>query len=376
MAKLLTTQFVEVMSALAPIVELRPADLAGDRADDLFLCALGFEPRCVTIPKQLRDAGYRADRALFLTYGTNLDDNAVNLGEVESILRGLAPHVDTIEVDAPEFSIRLRAALQVAITAAATQRACVTIDLSVMANRLVLKCLQTLLEYDVSLRILYSEAAVYYPTQDDYETEPEKWATDGVLGLEQGVGDVIPSIEQAGYALDPCPDAVLLFPSFKAERSKAVISFVDPSLLNNANDKVVWLVGVPHLPSDQWRMSAMRHLNSIEASSKQYEVSTFDYRETLKVLEQLYGEMSERYQITLSPLGSKMQAVGTALFCYLHPDVRVVLSTPKQYNAAQYSRGCKATWRIDLGSLSMVRQALDSVGTIRVDDDHFPAPTS
>ena len=370
MAKLLTTELADVMSNLAPILELKFADLTGREADDLFLCALGFEPRCVTIPKKLSGMGYRYGRARFLTYATNLDDNAVNRGELEGYLQVLAPDVEWIEADGSEFSARLRSTLDAVVSAAAPRRPRVTLDLSVMANRVVLKCLRTLLEYDVTLRIFYSEAAVYYPTREDYESEPQKWGTDGVLGLEQGVRDVVPSIEHAGYGLDPCPDAVVLFPSFKAERSRAVISFVDPSLLNDASGKVVWLVGEPHLPSDKWRVAAMRRINGIVTESRQYTVSTFDYRETIKVLEKLYGEISSGYRITLSPLGSKMQAVGTALFCYLHADVRVVLSTPKEYNAAQYSKGCKATWRIDLGSLSELRQALNSVGTLRVEDGH------
>ena len=368
MARLLTTRLVDVVSALAPIVKLESAEMKRDGADDLFLCALGFEPRCITIPGQLAGAGYRAERARFFIYSTNLRDNAVNLDELKANLDAMAGDVERLEVDEPEFATRLRRILETVVSVAGGRRASVTMDVSVMANRVVLKCLRTLLEYDVSLRILYSEAAVYYPTQRDYESDPEKWRTDGVLGLEQGVREVVPSIEYAGYALDPSPDCVILFPSFKAERSQAVISFVDPSLLNNVSGKVVWLVGVPHLLSDRWRVAAMCRLNGIDSQSKELQVSTFDYRETIKVLEQLYGEMSQGHRVTLSPLGSKMQAVGTALFCYLHPDVRVVLSTPKEYNAALYSEGCKAAWRIELGALSELRRALDAVGTLRVED--------
>ena len=78
--------------------------------------------------------------------------------------------------------------------------------------------------------------------------------------------------------------------------------------------------------------------------------------------------MSERYTITLSPLGSKMQALGTALFCYMHPDVRVIFSTPKEYNATQYSKGCKEVWKLDFGPLSELRRRLDQVGTLRVEE--------
>ena len=63
-----------------------------------------------------------------------------------------------------------------------------------------------------------------------------------------------------------------------------------------------------------------------------------------------------------------MQALGTALFCYMHPDVRIIFPTPKEYNAAQYTEGCKNIWEIDFGALSDYRRRLDEVGTLRIEE--------
>jgi hypothetical protein len=112
----------------------------------------------------------------------------------------------------------------------------------------------------------------------------------------------------------------------------------------------------------------MKAITRIGRSTPQYEISTFDYKDTVRVLERLHSERSESYTITVSPLGSKMQALGTALFCYMHPDVRVVFATPREYNAAQYSDGCKNVWEIDFGSLRDLRRTLDDVGTLRIAD--------
>jgi len=126
---------------------------------------------------------------------------------------------------------------------------------------------------------------------------------------------------------------------------------------------------VPHHEQDRWRLAAMKRINAIPQDAPQVEVSTFDYKDTLRVLERLHGELSGSYTITLSPLGSKMQALGTALFCYMHPDVRIIFSTPREYNAAQYSKGCKAVWKIEFGSLDEeLRRKLDQVGTLRVEE--------
>ena len=220
----------------------------------------------------------------------------------------------------------------------------------------------------MNLRIVYSEAAVYHPTKQEYELEPNKWKTENVLGLERGVRDLAASVDHPGHALDPLPDFTILFPSFKAERSRAVLHFVDQSLLTSPGDKVVWLLGRPHLLKNRWRLDAMKEINEITEDTPQHMICTFDYKDTLRTLERFHIERSETHTITLSPLGSKMQALGTAFFCYMHPEVRIVLSTPEEYNAEQYSEGHSDLWSIGFGALEALRRKLNSVGTLRIQE--------
>ena len=368
MAKIVSRQLADILGGLKAIEPLDAGSFAATSPEDLFLCALGFEPRCLILPGRLKVAGYRARRAAYFKYATNLDDNRVNLPELESHLRAIAPNVDPLDADAGDFTTRLRALLELIMREAPEKPPRVTLDVSVTANRLLLRCMKVLLEYDICARIIYSEAAIYHPTKEEYEQDQANLERDNLYGLERGVSDVMPSIDHPGHALDPLPDFLILFPSFKPERSLAVVSFVDPSLLANPGDKVVWLLGVPHLAEDHWRLDAMKKINAIGEGVPQYEVNTFDYKDTLQVLEGLHADKSERYTITLSPLGSKMQALGTALFCYMHPDVRVIFSTPKEYNAAQYSKGCKNVWEIDFDALDKLRRSLDEVGTLRIEE--------
>ncbi|HEX4963626.1 MAG TPA: hypothetical protein VF173_22550 [Thermoanaerobaculia bacterium] len=368
MAKIIRRLLPDILGDLSSIAPQDARTLVSDSPEDLFLCALGFEPRCLTHPRRLKNAGYKARRAAYFKYATNLDNNMVNLPGLESYLRAITPNVEPLDADTTDFTSRLRAFLDLIMSEASEKPPRITLDVSVTANRLLLRCMKVLLEYDIRLRIIYSEAALYRPTKKEYEHEPEKWERDDLLGLERGVSEVMPSIDHPGYALDPLPDFLVLFPSFKPERSKAVISFVDPSLLANSGGKVAWLLGVPHLKEDSWRLDAMKKINGISEAMLQYEVSTFDYKDTLQVLERIHAEKSESHTITMSPLGSKMQALGTALFCYMHPDVRVIFSMPKEYNAAQYSEGCKDVWEIDFGSLDDLRRSLDDVGTLRIEE--------
>ena len=368
MANVVSTELADVLGELP---EIGPFDLHSPGAvatDDLFLCALGFEPRCLTLPCQLQEASYRARRAVYFKYSTNIDDNSVNLPALEEHLRRLSETTQFLEADSEDFPNQLRSLLALTVSEASGESPRVTFDISVTANRLLLRCMKVLLEYSIHLRVIYSEAAVYHPTRDEYLREQQKLADDEAFGLERGVREIIPSTDHPGHALDPMPDFMILFPSFKRGRSKAVISSVDPSLLASPGRKVVWLLGLPHLDENSWRVDAMKAINGISGDAPQYIVSTFRYKDALDRLERLHMERSDTHSITLSPLGSKMQALATAFFCYMHPDVRVVLSTPEEYNASQYSEGCRGVWYIDFASLEALRRKLDAVGTLRIED--------
>lgn len=368
MPTLIRYQLENIISNLSSICPLNCTEYENRGTEHLFLCALGFEPRCLTLPQQLNEYGYKCSRSCYFKYSTNLDENAVNLPELERHLYGIASEVDQIDVDVPDFTTRFRKVLELIVTEAGSDIPKVTLDISAAANRLLLRSLKVLLEFDINLRIVYSEAAVYHPIEEEYRKYEASFDEVDHFGLERGVGEVVLSIDHPGDTLDPRPDSLILFPSLKRDRSQAVISFVDPSLLQNPDSKIVWLLGVPHLEEDRWRLDAMRRINKIDEQTRHFEVSTFDYQATLQCLENLHAELSKKNRITLSPLGSKMQALGTALFCYMHQDVRVILTSPREYNAEHYSEGCKGTWMVDFGHLSELRGQLDKVGTLKIKD--------
>ena len=365
-ARVVVRELAEVLPALASVLpfELKTDEI--ETPDDLFLCSLGFEPRCLAIPKRLVDARYTARRTAYFKYSTNPEDNDVNLRGLQDYLAVIAKRNHVIDADGDDFVDAFQRLLELAISDATSRPPIVTFDISVTSNRLLLKCLKHLLHYDVRLRIVYSEAAVYHPTRKEYRSG--KWKTDDSIGPERGVRQVMASVDYPGHDFDPLPHLVVLFPSFKRDRSSAVLNFVDSRLLTHPAGQVVWLLGKPHLEENSWRIAAMKEINQVGQESPQYELSTFNYKDALRALEHFYLKWSETHTITLSPLGSKMQALGIALFCYMHPDVRIVFSVPREYNAAQYSEGCRAVWSVDFGSLDALRKQLDNVGTLRIVD--------
>ena len=365
-----TIREIELSEVISSLPEARPYEPLStlDGTAALFLCALGFEDRCLVVPRSLAEHGFSCQQAVHLEYATNLKHNSRNRTELVRSLRLMSRgDVHRMPSDVEDFPASLRSLLALIVSATGDKPPVVVFDISVAANRLLMTCMKVLLEHDVRLRVLYSEAARYYPTEEDYNRNPSRWESDKALGLERGVSDVKVSPAYPGCHVDQLPDCVVLFPSFKRERANAIISYVDPSLLTLPRDKVIWLLGKPHLPENQWRINAMRFINRL-VDVPNYEVSTFDYKESLCVLHDVHRRRVGRYRFTLAPIGSKMSALGAALFCYIHPDVRILFATPKEYNARQYSDGCVATWMVDFGDLSRIRDLLDKVGLLVVKD--------
>ena len=362
---------IELSDILGRLPEIRPFHPACESSygpDQLFLCALGFEPRCLTVPKLLAENGYRSERVVLFEYDTNVDENERNRQELTKYLSIISDDVRSLALGTPTFSHDLRLILDSLPEETTTAIPRITFDVSAAANRIVVTSMAMLCEAGGALTVLYSEAATYHPTRRQYETQPHAWRDEALLGLERGVSDVRPSREHPGQHFDSLPDAIALFPTFKPERSKAVIDFVDPSLIGTRGEAIVWLVGVPHLPENRWRVDALREINDLKDDDVQYEVSALRYQDTLSTLEELYTKLSGRYKLTLSPIGSKMQALGSSLFAFIHPDTRIVFAIPKEYNASQFSIGCRETWMMDFGSLSDLRTLLTSVGDLVIDE--------
>ncbi len=361
MAKLHEIELSEILAELPEIREMN-SQLDANRRDELFVCALGFEERCLSVPSSLAENGYRCAVAVCATVATNRDDNNRNRGELFQLLSLMANQVVEVEADETWFSNRLIEVLDTLVPGGR-----VTFDISTAANRLLMKAMKVLLETDIDLMVMYSEAKTYRPTRAEFEDNPDEWRNLEAGGLEHGVRDVVVSPDHPGMQMDKLPDCVVLFPSFKPGRSLGVIDRVDPSLVANPGKKVIWFLGVPHEPEDEWRLEAMKQINGIE--NVHHQVSTFDYQETIVHLENVYNVFAQEHNVTVSPIGSKMQALGTSLFHQIHPDVRIVLAVPKKYDARDYSTGCKAKWTIDFGSTVSLRELLSRVGQLRIEEE-------
>lgn len=224
-----------------------------------------------------------------------------------------------------------------------------------------------LLEFNIYLRIVYSEAEIYHPTPEEFEGERDKWTTEENFGITRGVGKVILSPEYPG-SIKENPNLIVAFLTFKPERTKAIIADIDEALLIRPDKRIIWIVGDPHMDNEnkRKRKEIMKEINKIPEGCPTYEVCTFNYKKTLKTLDKIYNDNNLDFHINISALGSKMQTLGIAIFCYANPDVSVYVAMPKEFDPKRYSEGTKAAWQIDFGDLVNIRDILGKVGQLEI----------
>lgn len=358
---------IDDVVALAPRVELL-GDVSLNASPSIaFICVQGFEDRCDAIAKSLASKGVRLDSVVVITLNSNSDEDVANGRRIVEMLAASVTR-DPVFVDGDDscFQRRLREALG-GDEFVENQRNHILLDISVAANRACVRLLASCLEFDCQLTVGYAEADVYHPTVEEFNENESTWMSEDTLGTEKGVEDISPSEVFPGEHLEAASNVVVLLPSFRHERSAAIVSHVDPALLMKTSDDVVWVLGCPHLEEDLWRRDAMRKLNRIASDAKVCEASTFDYREVWGILESIYDDRWEASNITLSPLGSKLQAIGVTLFCLRHSDVRVLFSVPKQYNRKQWSHGVRELWQISFGNAREFLSNMRRAGAIQLE---------
>lgn len=360
-------EILDILNKLPEIIPLNSEKEFIGETYDVFFCALGFEERCLTIPEQLTKVkDFKCDQAIYFEYSINVEDNSVNRPRLIEAFKKFADSWDSLQCDTEEFTKNLRELLN-RIIASKQKSPKVMFYVSSCSSKLLISVMKVLLEFNIYLRIVYSEALVYHPTSEEYDKEPEKWKTEEAFGIARGVGRVIPNPEYSGARREN-PDLIVAFPTLKPERTEAIITYIDEALALRPQKRIIWMIGDPHRDKQakRKRKNIIREINKITKEDVSHEICTLDYQKTLEKLDQIYKSKNLNFHINISALGSKMQSLGISLFCYMRPDVSVYHAIPKEFNPKQYSKGCKATWQIIFGDLTELRNILDKVGQLEI----------
>jgi hypothetical protein len=323
---------------------------------DIVIHAPGFEDRTMAVAEAVVSSA--GARAVLLDYIPFDHNNRVSDVREALLARGVEVADEDIlkynRFEPGDFELRLQRRL----LAHGARR--VVLDISTMSKLAIMLVLKVCNELDLEVRVKYSEARIYGPSERQFERAREKNEIhQPTLQVFTGVHGVVRVDSLASVAMQGQPTAALVFMSFNDALTQVLLNTVYPSrllLINGLPPKHAWREKATAWIHDQVRQE-WEGDNPLQPAVQgglpmpKRVASTLDYRETVSLLLQLYWELSANYRVLLAPAGSKLQALGCYLVKALHPDIHIEYPSPKGF-LPYYSSGVGAQWLLNLGQLS------------------------
>jgi len=303
--------------------------------DDLFVCALGFEDRCTEALRKLTQWGYKAQDSIILKYDVHQEDNDINSKELKELIDQITLR-EIREIKYSTTSVldsfhEIKSCLEVINYETAVNQT--SVDISSFSTGAIFQVLDSLFRSGRSqIRIIYTEAAEYYPKKAPARFDEEY--------MSAGVREILTLPNFGGVYTPGYSPLLVILLGFEPKRARGILNMFQPS-------RKIGIIGVPNRNDLKWRLELAREMyQNFFEEGKILEYSEFDYREVYKALENLYGDFAQMNNITIAPLGSKMQTLAVLLFLEKHPDVQLLVSIPTKYDPRRYSEGKGESYQI------------------------------
>jgi len=209
----------------------------------------------------------------------------------------------------------------------------ITIDISTFTKPFLFVVLRELTKLPGNNRIRVAYATADYTKYGRDEKGKYRGLSWGVRSSE-----AIPFFEGNGIYYDR--KLLITFLGYEKERSEGVLKKVEP-------DITYWIIGVPPgfskdkvFPSERINKKLLK-LYTIDGNK--FRQNAYDPFETKKILEKICRENPD-HSVTISPLGTKTQALGIFLFALENPRIspKIFYATPVDYYDKYYtSRECE-----------------------------------
>ncbi len=226
----------------------------------------------------------------------------------------------------------------------------VVIDISALTKLLILVCLSELNRYTGTIRIVYSEAQNYAPTQEEYDNskrDMEMIAKFPSRGVESIVRmKCLSSIRMQGQ-----PVTMVAFTSFNEQLVRHMLGTISPH-------RLLFISGKPPRKDFAWRERAAMEIhkrlieeypadNTIDRNGLLTRTaSTLEYAETVDTIDDIYMQYGTHERIICAATGSKMQTVGLFFSKMKHPDIHIEYPTPDSYFVKGISKRVRMVYEV------------------------------
>jgi len=323
-------------------------------AHRLMIGAYGFEERSLGWARFQNGQGAVVSDALVFRYVHPKGRNRIQ--ELHGLLSGIgASNVREAEYDM-SFPHDIERTVGKVLHATSQQYDEVIFDISAMTKLLILVCLCHLKDFAGTVRIVYSQAEDYSPSEGEYQKSKknlELIATYPSRGSQSIVRTrCLSSIRMQGQ-----PVSMVAFTSFNEQLVRHMLGTINPH-------RLIFINGKPPRTDYKWRERATQEIfdklleqyradNQLdEAGLLKRTASTIDYRETVYRIDEIHKQYGTYERIICAATGSKMQTVGLFFSKMVHSDVHIEYPTPDSYFVKGFSVGIRDVHEIVLPKFS------------------------
>lgn len=341
--------------------KIQPLDTLEIPESSIYIGVAGFEDRCFTFLEKCIENHVRFHKIIGIKYKPIDENNRVEYFKELAIKSTKEELLELIVYDRfnPEdFSNSIQDLRNLMIS---TED--IFIDISGMSKFLIVVLLYGLREYSGNIHIIYCEAEVYYPSPEKYEAEKDNLPEETPPSfLTTNVYKIITTTELSSISMQGYPLLIIAFPTFNYNEMYALLNEITPQYL-------VLIEGNPREERNHWRLEAIRWINrkidrdftpTIKDISTKV-VSTFDYIETIDILNNIYSEYKYTHKCIIAPTGSKLQSLGVLFFKQMHPEIQLVYPVTKEF-LKEYTKGCLNIYHIEFKNFS---EFMIEIGNVR-----------
>ncbi|MGD0081362.1 MAG: hypothetical protein ABSB80_12035 [Methanoregula sp.] len=301
--------------------------------NEVFIGCSSFEERCLGTIKRL-SANYNYSKAFIFIYDKPDLRREEHTQKISEILKskGSFEIIPASESD-PLLSIKtlIRKLNKIKID---SKKITISIDITTFTK----KHLTLLLNY-LDKNDLFNSTRIFY-------SEPKEYTSNLYLPMSFGI---LPIYTITGFVTTQSlnkQNLLAIFLGYEGDRAMALVNNFEP------NETILFIPDPPYHPEWKGRTEEMnKNLIEIIGADKVESIDSLNPHLMLEKLERLFGNRGKydlrKYHCSISPLGTKPQALGLYLFWRQHKGkFSIVYAPPCQHNEAFYSKGIGRTWQL------------------------------
>jgi hypothetical protein len=335
----------------------------------VLIAAYGFEDRSLGwVRSQKQQQGILTDAILFRYKRSRAKNRVVELNRALSELGVTTPREIHYDLGA-RFPGNVEDNIEEEFENYYPQAEEFVVDISAMSKLLILISLCKLSKFEGKVRIIYSEAEDYAPTEEDFmKSGPSmEFMT---RFPSRGVESIVRTRCLSSIRMQGQPVSLIAFTSFNEQLVRHMLGTINPH-------RLIFINGRPPRQDYAWRERATHEIHkqlieeyikdnpSDETGLLTRSVSTLDYRETIECIDSIYKLFGEYERLICAATGSKMQTVGLFFSKVAHPDIHIEYPTPNSYFVKGMSKRVRSTQQIEIPHFASFLKEVRS-GSVKV----------